>query len=143
MKLSAHYSHLRFALLAAFLLTLFSCSRKIAFQTSSTVPAARGFVKVKKDNNSNYVIQLQLSNLAEVERLQPSRKAYVIWMETSEEQVKNIGQVKSSPGMLLSKLNATFQTVSVLKPTRIFITAEDEVGIQSPVNPELLTTRNF
>lgn len=120
-----------------------SCSRKISFLNSEAVPAARGFVKVKKDNNKNYMIRIELNNLAEVERLQPARKAYVIWMETSAEPVKNIGQIKSASGMLTSKLKATFNTVSVLKPTKIFITAEDETGIQYPVNTVVLTTNDF
>lgn len=127
----------------AFSLLLMSCSRKISFLTSAEVPAARGFVKVKKDNNRNYNIQVELNNLAEVERLQPARKAYVIWMETTEEAVKNIGQIKSGSGMLSSKLNASFHTVSSLKPTKIYITAEEETGIQYPANPILLTTSDF
>lgn len=120
-----------------------SCSRKISFLNSAVVPAARGFVKVKKDNNQNYVIQVEVNNLAEVERLQPARKAYVVWMETTEEAVKNMGQIKSATKMLSSKLNASFHTVSVLKPTKIFITAEDESGIQYPANPVVLTTEGF
>jgi hypothetical protein len=130
-------------LVAAIAILAVSCSRKISFLTSAEVPAARGFVKVKKDNNRNYVIQVELNNLAEVERLQPARKAYVIWMETSEEAVKNIGQIKSASRMLSSKLNASFHSVSALKPTKIFITAEEDAGIQYPGNPVLLTTNGF
>ncbi len=35
-------------------------STKALFLTSSVVPAAKGYVKVKKDNNNNYVFQIQL-----------------------------------------------------------------------------------
>lgn len=120
-----------------------SCSKKISFLNSAAVPAARGFVKVKKDKNHNYVIQVELNNLAEVERLQPARKGYVVWMETAEETVKNIGQIKSATRMLSSKLNASFHTVSAVKPIKIYITAEDEITIQYPENPVVLTTDSF
>ena len=48
-----------------------SCGTTVSFLNSSVVPAARGSVKVKTDNNRNYVIQISLSDLAESSRLQP------------------------------------------------------------------------
>ena len=71
------------SLLIALLFLFNSCSKKIAFQSSSVVPAAEGTVKVTKDNNSNYVIRLELSNLAEPEKLQPSKQTYVCLLYTS------------------------------------------------------------
>ncbi len=55
-------------------LSLASCAKKISFQTSSVVPAAQGSVKVKKDNNNNYSIDLNVIRLADPKRLNP-RKA--------------------------------------------------------------------
>jgi hypothetical protein len=83
-----------------------SCARKIAFQSSTIVPGAEGTVKVKKDNNSNYTIQVELSNLAEPGKLEPAMKTYVIWMETEQEPVKNIGQINSSSSFLSKRLKA-------------------------------------
>ncbi|MCF8320223.1 MAG: hypothetical protein K9I35_03320 [Flavobacterium sp.] len=48
---------------------LVSCAKKIPFQTSAQVPAARGNVTYCKDKNSNYEIKLQISYLAEPNRL--------------------------------------------------------------------------
>ena len=44
------------------LLTLFfnACSKKLFFQTNKSVPAARGFIQVKKDGNNNYFEQFIL-----------------------------------------------------------------------------------
>jgi len=109
-----------------------SCSRKIAFQTSSVVPAAEGTVKIKKDNNNNYHIEVDIVNLAEPNRLQPAKKTYVVWMETDLEGAKNIGQINSSSSFLSKRLKASFDAVSAIKPTRIFITAEDEGAVQYP-----------
>jgi hypothetical protein len=75
-------------LMLAIIFTAGSCARKISFLNSVAVPAAGDTVQVKKDNNHNYVIRLQLSNLAEVERLQPGKQIYVVWMITSNSKLK-------------------------------------------------------
>mgnify|MGYP001549232196 CR=1 FL=1 len=120
-----------------------SCAKKISFQSSSVVPAARGDVKVKKDNNNNYNIQISVNNLAEPKRLQPSKTAYVVWMATDDNVTKNIGQINSSTGFLSSKLKASFETVSSVKPTKIFLTAEDDASIQYPSGQTVMTTNDF
>jgi hypothetical protein len=120
-----------------------SCAKKIAFQTSTIVPAARGDVKIAKDNNKNYLVEIKVENLAEVGRLESSKNAYVVWMETEDSMVKNIGQIKSDSNFLSSKLKATFETVTPLKPTKIFITAEKDSEIQYPDSKVILSTRSF
>ncbi|MEZ7506506.1 hypothetical protein [Flavobacterium sp. Arc2] len=123
--------------------TFSSCSKNIAFQTSTIVPAARGEVKITKDNNKNYVINIKLENLAEVKRLESSKQAYVVWMETDDSMVKNIGQIKSDSKFLSSKLKANFETVTPMKPTKIFITAEKDPAVQYPDKEIIIGTRNF
>ena len=120
-----------------------SCAKKVSFQTSSVVPAARGHVKVKKDANKNYQIQIRINDLAEVDRLQNANKAYVVWMETDDLIIKNIGQIKSDSGFLSSKLKASFETVTSFKPEKIFITAEENADVQYPNNQVVLTTKDF
>ncbi len=104
-----------------------SCSKKTVFLPSSVVPAAEGHVKVKKDSNQNYVITLKVENLAEVDKMQPQMKTYVVWMETDRGDIRNIGQIVSS-----RKLNANFETVSSFRPVKIFLTAEDNENAQRP-----------
>ncbi len=120
-----------------------SCTRKTAFEVSTVVPAARGDVKVTKDKNKNYVIQIEVHNLAEVERLQPSRKAYVVWLVTDAGEARNIGQIKSSSSTLSSKLRAKFESVSATKPTKIYLTAEDDATVLYSNNQAVLTTSYF
>jgi hypothetical protein len=120
-----------------------SCAKKVSFQRSPMVPAAEGSVKLTKDSNKNYGIKIYLANLAEPTRLQPSKSSYVVWMETDENSTKNIGQINTSTGFMSSKLKATFETVSPVKPTKIFITAEDDPGIQYPGTQVVLTTQAF
>jgi hypothetical protein len=120
-----------------------SCAKKVAFQTSTVVPAARGDVKIKKDDNKNYVIQIELEDLAEVSRLDPPKKAYVVWMETENSMVKNIGQIKSDSNFLSSKLKASFETVTPVKPSRIYITAEDNADVQLQGDQLIMETNKF
>jgi len=123
--------------------SLTSCAKKVAFLTSSVVPAARGQVIVKKDANKNYAIKVKINNLAEAKRLEPSKNTYVVWMETDEAMVKNIGQIKSDNQFMSSKLKAIFETVTAFKPTKIFITAEDNSDAQYPGNQFVLETKRF
>ena len=128
------------------LITFFSftsCARKISFITSSVVPAARGTLIIKHDKNSNYVIKIEISDLAEVSRLSPPRQTYVIWMMNDLQQPINIGKLNSSTSMFSKKLTASFETVSSTKPIKIFITAEDDVNTQNPSMQLILTTDRF
>lgn len=120
-----------------------SCAQKISFLNSAAVPAARGDVKLTTDKNNNYVIAIQLENLAEVERLQPPKRTYVVWMESASVTTKNIGKISSGSGRFSSKLKASFETVSAVKPTKIFITAEDDADTQYPGSQIILSTNNF
>jgi len=108
------------------------------FQKSSIVPAARGEVAVKSDKNNNYEIELQISYLAEPERLEPPKKVYVVWMMSDDNYPINLGQIVET-----SKLKVKFETVSSSKPRKIFITAEDDASIQYPGNRMVLETNNF
>lgn len=129
------------AVLALFSIT--SCTTKAAFLTSSVVPAARGEVKVTRDNNDNYIIELEIVNLAEPERLDPPKKLYVVWMVTEQQIIQNIGQIDSSSSTFSSKLTADFKTSSASKPVKIFITAEDDASVRYASSIIVLSTNNF
>jgi hypothetical protein len=126
--------------MAVLLLTLNACSKKTYFNTSSVVPAARGYVKIKKDKNKNYTIDISITDLAEVDRLAGNRKAYVVWMITNNENAKNLGMIDSDTKRFSKKLTASFHSVSATKPTKIFITAEENGSAQYPNNYFVLTT---
>lgn len=120
-----------------------SCSKKVKFENSPVVPAARGDVKISKNSNKNYVIKIKFDNLAEVDRLDPPKKTYVIWMVTDQQTTKNIGQIKSGSSMMSSKLKADFETSTPYKPVKIFVTAEDDGNVEYPGMYTILTTSNF
>ncbi len=134
-------------LLAAFavlmIMPITSCAKKIIFINSSVVPAAKGYVRVKTDNNKNYIIKVEVSDLAEVERVESTKTTYVVWMETDEGNAENLGQLKSSTSFLSRRHTASLETATSYKPVKIFITTENGTNVQYPGRQVVLTTANF
>lgn len=120
-----------------------SCVRSTSFLGSSVVPAAQGSVKVKKDDNKNYVIQIQIKDLADVSRLHPPRESYVVWMENEQGNKEKLGQLLSSKSFLSKQMTADLKTISSYKPIKIFVTAENESNVQYPNDEVVLTTEVF
>ena len=117
----------KFSVLTLTLIFIFAaCSKKITFLNSAVVPAAEGTVTMKKDNNNNYAVDLSVIRLADPSRLTPPKNVYVVWMETSQSGVHNIGQLKTSSKGLSNGLSSSLKTVTPHKPTGFFITAEDD-----------------
>lgn len=127
-----------------FLSVLFgACSKKVRFATSAVVPAAEGYVKVKRDDNKNYAITVIISNLADPKRLQPAKSVYVVWMDTKENGMKNLGLLKSSSSFFSSGLEGTLNAVTPFKPERVIVTAEDRGNVDNPGTQTVLTTSSF
>jgi hypothetical protein len=123
------------------LLTLSSCARKFTFSESVIVPAAKGSVKFKKDKNDNYAVNLIVRDLAEPGRLVESRNTYVVWANTRNSGVKNLGQLKNASGLFSKKLKSELKTSTPFEPEGFFITAENKADITLPGGQVILTTK--
>jgi hypothetical protein len=113
----------------------------MTFATSTIAPAATGQVKIKKDKNNNYRIDVSLRNLAPSGKLTPPRETYIVWAETQSNGVKNIGQLNTSSGLFSKNLKASLKAHLPFKTNNIFITAEDNQNVQYPGNMLILTTK--
>ncbi|HTO15577.1 MAG TPA: hypothetical protein VLZ83_07390 [Edaphocola sp.] len=122
---------------------LTSCSQKITFLNSSVVPGAEGYVKVKKDNNKNYIIEVEVTDLAEVGKVHATNNSYVLWMETDQGNAENLGQLKSSTSFFSKRHSASLETASSYKPIKFFITTEEGINVQYPGDQIVLTTEKF
>jgi len=120
-----------------------SCARRASFNASTIVPAAEGKVKVKKDKNNNYAVDVDVRNLADPKRLAQPRNVYVVWMETERNGIQNLGQLNTSSGLFSSNLKASLGTVTPYKPTRVFITGENTANIQYPSSYVVLDSPSF
>ncbi len=118
-------------------LVLVSCgTSKMMFENSSVVPAATGEVKVKKDKNENYAIDVSVKNLAPPQKLSPSKDLYMVWMEDGKDPVKKLGRIDPS-----SSLKGSLTALATVKPTKLFITAEDNAEVTYPTGEVVLTTK--
>jgi len=128
---------------AIVIFSMSSCAVKSHFQNSTVVPAAQGTVQVKLDNNKNYVIQIEISNLSPSTRLSPPFNAYVVWLVANDNSAKNLGQLNSSDDFMAKNLNAKFETVSSVKPAKIVITAENNPSVQYPSFSTVILTTDY
>lgn len=135
--------HLKISLLTLMVgiiasVTFSSCTAKVPFLSSGVVPAAQGTVQISKDNNENYTVKMNFINLAGPERLSPPRNVYVVWLITSDNRSRNVGQITTT-----DNLNASFETVSAFRPSKIMITAEDEADASYPSSSDVIMTTAY
>jgi len=129
--------------IALSVILLSGCAKKIAFLPSSIVPAAQGTVKVSTDSNKNHIVDIEVFNLAEPQRLTPPKQIYLVWMQTDQNRTENIGQIKTSTGTFSKSLKASLKAVSSFHPVKIYITAENDPDTQFPSREIILTTKEF
>ena len=120
-----------------------SCAKKVAFNSSTAVPGATGGVKIKKDQNDNYAIELHVRNLPEADDLQPPKRSYTVWMETVDNRALNVGGLEISKGLFSKKRKGSMATTSSFRPVRIFVTPEDEQAPTVPSTTPVLSTKLF
>ena len=121
---------------------LSACATKIPFERSPVVPGADGKVTMKKDNNGNYSISVSTVNLPSSKNLTPSKEVYVVWMEDENKNIKKLGQIKPTTGLLSKAYKGELKATSTSRPRKIFITAEDNGELDYPGNELVLTTRD-
>ncbi|HET8753643.1 MAG TPA: hypothetical protein VFM59_04710 [Salinimicrobium sp.] len=115
-----------------------ACSKKVVFPTSEVLPAAEAVMKVDKNDNNNYVLELEIENMAKPGRLQPARRTYVVWMVTDQHGTINIGNLNIN-----NNNKASLETITPYKPIRIFITAEDDQKVIVPSTQVVLNSDEF
>jgi len=126
-------------LVAAALLAfgLFGCATKtVRLPVSAEIPAAMGDIKIAKDDNGNTLVHLEVEHFAPPQRLQPPRAVYVVWIETSNGTMYNIGQLTID-----KNLDGEIKTVTPYEVFRIVITAEDYSTVTSPSQQVVLTSK--
>ena len=127
-----------------------SCAKKTAAVAKTETPAEtiapenKGQVQVKRDANSNYVIQINLRELEEVKGIEPeTKKPYIVWMTADGQMTQNLGQINSNTGWLSDKSKASFEATSAFKPTKVFITEETVATAEKPGIKLIWSTSKF
>ncbi len=118
-----------------------SCAKKMSFGISAVVPAAEGNVKVNRDKNRNYTVDLTIDRLSEPSRLTPPKSNYVVWMQTQSNGIRNLGNLTTSSGLFSSSLKDSLHTATPFKPISFLVTAEDNATPPTPRGVVVLQTR--
>lgn len=113
-----------------------ACAPSMNFLASPVVPAATGKVHIKRDKNENYLIKVNVKNLAPADRLSPPQRVYIAWMESDRNTIKKLGLLEPNS----RQLKASLTTSTVVAPSRILVTAEGSPEIQYPGGTEVLVT---
>jgi len=116
-------------------MSLAGCATKVAVTPSATLPAAAGETKLTRDANGNTVVNLKVRHFAPVQNLQPPKSTYVVWVETPDRQLMNLGQLRIGQDRE-GKLTAT----TPFKTFRLLISAEDFPTVKQPSNQVVLVT---
>jgi hypothetical protein len=121
------------------LLVSASCAtREVVFQDSPLQPAAVVRAKVRLDRNENSLIDLELKHVAPAAKLWPPRAVYMVWAESSEGRLFQLGQLRVN-----EKREGYFQGTTALERFRLIITAEDDAQPAEPSQPYMLATDYF
>jgi hypothetical protein len=122
-----------------FLIAIFlnGCTQDIGVKKSRVVPAADLTVEIDQDRNGNYIIDLNVENLATPEDLTPAKSAYVVWV-VSEKGSFNMGQI-----LVNKNLKGSLKTVTPFRPSSIKITAEDDPLTIFPSAPVVLRSEEI
>jgi len=109
-----------------------SCANRSKFPISTVTPAADIVAVRSHDQNGNMELKITAKNLAAVDRIATPNKAYVVWVVTEKESVKNIGK-------LINKNTKTAKMETLIPDfvTEVFITAEEDGDVLYPKGVEI------
>lgn len=125
--------HLLIIIIATSLLLVTACDKKVNFTISPAVPAATAKGKIGKDRNGNTTVKFEVRKLALPEKLTPSRKFYVVWIQPPGQMPENRGQLTLNKSLVGKK--------TVTTPHRdfdVFITAEDTITGTFPAGEQIM-----
>jgi hypothetical protein len=111
-------------------------TEKVKLPASPELPAATGEAKISKDKNGNTLLRLKVEHFAPPQKLQPPKPVYVVWLETSNHEMHNIGELKID-----DDLQGKLETVTPYAVFQIVITAEDYATVTFPSPQVVLRTR--
>lgn len=118
-----------------------SCVGTTDFLTSALIPASKGHVKLSTDNKEHYVVQIFLKHLNPIGT--SSGQCYVVWMVEKDGMTRNIGCLERSTNLFSGTIKTTFKSDSPIRPMKIYITLEDNPGIQMANTDIVFSTSTF
>lgn len=108
--------------------------RKVHMMAGNATPAAQGTIQIKTGDNGNTTLDVKASSLAPPSSLTPAENAYVLWIQPPEQAPVNHGRIQVN-----QKEDAELHTKTPYKRFKVFITAEENAKVQTPMGPKVLS----
>lgn len=109
-------------------------SRTLSLVNSPQTPAAQGTVTARFDENGNTRLALEVKHLAPPERVWPSARVSVVWVQAPDGTVHNVGALKVG-----DNLTGRLETVTPLQDFDLFVTVEELPAVTYPKGPRVLS----
>jgi hypothetical protein len=100
-------------------------------------------MQIKRDAAGNYVIHLLLKDLQPVKLMKPVKEGYVVWTVDEANVPTNVGNIEGANTWTDKKDKVIFEATTVLKPAKVFITAETDLKTAKPGTQVVWSTRNY
>lgn len=114
------------------LLILASCSNTANFTVTNAAPETEIKAKTRVDEDNNKVLTINAKNLDSPESIDSSSRAYVVWIKTDENELRNLGELHSN-----NEETATFKAETRYEFSEILITAESRANVSEPTGTEI------
>lgn len=124
------------AAVSMFLIGLGGCAKEVRLPFSTELPAAMGEARISRDDNGNTVVNLKVEHFAPPQRLQPPRQVYVVWLESPDHEMHNLGQLRVN-----DDLKGELESKTPYEVFRIIITAEDYATAAQPGPQVVMRTK--
>lgn len=113
------------------------CSTKEDLQASNITPAARGQVKVERDDNNNSEVTVKVEHLAPADKVYPGATNYVVWIQPAgADTFQNVGALQVD-----KDLEGKHTTTVPYKDFRVLVTPEMGNMAQAPTGPAIFDQR--
>jgi len=113
------------------------CSTKEDLRPSSITPAARGQVKVTRDDNNNSEVTVKVEHLAPADKVYPGATNYIVWIQPAgADTFQNVGALQVN-----NDLEGKHRTTIPYKDFRVLVTPEMGNMAQAPTGPAIFDQR--
>jgi uncharacterized protein YndB with AHSA1/START domain len=106
----------------------------IPMLNAPSTPAAQGTVVARPVENGNLKITIEVKHLAPPEKVSPTAKVYVTWVQPQGGPPQNVGALRVD-----EELTGRLETVTVHQSFELYITAEEQPAAAMPRGPRVLT----
>ena len=118
---------------------LAGCAKRVRFEALPLAGPATAAARIELTYDRNNNLQVQLTNVPDPSRLNPTYSRYVLWAATPDRQhVINIGQLRVD-----EKKKAQIQTLTSLRSFILLVTAEPRGDVMVPGPAILFQTKQI